>query len=235
MRWAAGIVGLAALFAQGAAAEITGARYIGPTEAYGHGAVAGGEYAGLMIETSDGPFLWGVTEHVFEDTAPRLVDLDGDDTPEIVIVASFFDAGAAIQIIDEQRDGFAIVAQTDPIGRRHRWLAIAGIADLDGDGFMEIAYVDRPHLAKVLRVIEVGPDFTLRDEAAASGFTNHHLGSAVSEGGIIDGGQGPEILTADADWRRVLATRLDGHALVSRDLGRYSGPASLEHCHEAEQ
>lgn len=227
------VLGLA--LAPAARAEITGARYADPSVAYGHGAVANGEYDTLVIETDHATYRLSHENAVFEDTAPRLVDLDGDGSAEVIAVSSGFTTGAAILIFDETADGITQRAQTDPIGRRNRWLAIAGIADLDGDGRMEIAYVDRPHLAKVLRVIEVGPGFALRDEAAASGFTNHHLGSPVIEGGIMDCGQGPEILTADADWRRVMATRLDGHALVSRDLGAYSGPASLEHCHEAEQ
>jgi hypothetical protein len=39
-----------ALMAGPAGAEITGARYAEPTSAYGHGAVAGGEYARLIVE-----------------------------------------------------------------------------------------------------------------------------------------------------------------------------------------
>jgi hypothetical protein len=127
----------------------------------------------------------------------------------------------------------AAVASTAPIGRRHRWLAIAGIADLDGDGRVEVAYVDRPHLARMLRVVEFRktPEaWQITEDAAAPGHTNHRYGAAEIEGGVFDCGAGPEIITADTDWARVQATRLADGALTTRHLGAYTGPESLR-CH----
>ena len=121
------------------------------------------------------------------------------------------------------RSSSGMAAETAPIGTRNRWLAIAGIADLDGDGRIEIAYVDRPHLARVLRVLEVGPGFALREEASAGGHTNHRFGDGFIEGGVSDCGAGPEVLTADPGWSQVQGTRLVDGALVTRDLGPYSG------------
>jgi hypothetical protein len=45
-----------------------------------------------------------------------------------------------------------LLAATPHIGSANRWLAPIGAADLDGDGRVEIAYVDRPHLARTLRI-----------------------------------------------------------------------------------
>jgi hypothetical protein len=219
-----------ALMAGPAGAEITGARYAGPTAAYGHGAVAGGEYARLIIETAQGSHGVSWENAVLEDTAPRLADLDGDGTPEVVAVVSGFQSGARVQVVDLVNGRPAAVAATAPIGRRHRWLAIAGIADLDSDGRVEAAYVDRPHLARMLRVVEVhraGEIWQITEEAAAPGHTNHRYGAAEIEGGVFDCGAGPEIITADADWARVQATRLANGALTTRDLGAYTGPESL--------
>lgn len=224
--------GLLALLAQPAMAEITGASYEGPTDRYGHGVVPGGEYAALEIRIAPDRVLGATLPlAVYEDTAPRLADLDGDGSPEVVTVISYPDAGAAVRIWDEveaaddpRGSTIAVVAETDPIGTRFRWLAIAGIADLDGDGRMEIAYVDRPHLARVLRVVEVGPDFDLREEASAGGHTNHRIGDPGIEGGIEDCGLGPEVLTADPGWSRIQGTRLvAGGRLETRDLGPYRG------------
>jgi hypothetical protein len=219
-----------ALMAGPAGAEITGARYAEPTSAYGHGAVAGGEYARLIVEKAQDSH--GVTweNAVFEDTAPRLADLDGDGTLEVVAVVSGFRTGARVQVVDLVNGRPAAVASTAPIGRRHRWLAIAGIADLDGDGRSEVAYVDRPHLARTLRVVEVhrsGEAWQITEEAAAPGHTNHRYGAPDIEGGVFDCGEGPEIITADADWTRVQATRLKDGALTTRDLGAYTSPDSL--------
>ena len=118
------------------------------------------------------------------------------------------------------------MAATPYIGQRFRWLAPVGIADLDGDGRVEVAYVDRPHLAKILRVWrwEGG---ALREVAAASGVTNHRIGEPTISGGIRDCGEGPEMIVASADWSRVMAVTLHGGALSARDLGPGGGAAGL--------
>ncbi|WP_088623712.1 VCBS repeat-containing protein [Oceanicola sp. 22II-s10i] len=158
---------------------------------------------------------------VFEDIAPRLVDLTGDGLPEVVTVVSSVTRGAALAVYDRRG---RLVAMTPPIGQANRWLAPAGFGDLDGDGRIEIAYVDRPHLAKVLRIwrLEGG---RLREVAAAEGFTNHRIGDRVIHGGVRDCGQGAEVLTADGAWSRLLATRLRDGRIVARDLGAYSARA----------
>lgn len=237
MKFAPLIAPLAALFASVAGAEITGADYAMPTTAYGHGALPGGEYAGIEFRLAPDRVIGaGTYRNVYEDTVPRLVDLDGDGTPEVVTVISYFDSGAAIRIWDEVPSAehpagttVAVVAETAPIGQRHRWLAIAGIADLDGDGRVEIAYVDRPHLARILRIVEVVPEaggWQLTQQAAFEGLTNHRFGVREIEGGVVECGAGPELRLASGDWRRIIGVRFAGGRWRMRDLGLYSA-ASL--------
>jgi len=160
---------------------------------------------------------------VFEDIAPRFADLNGDGMPEVIVVQSSTSAGARLAVYDRRA---RLVAATPYIGHAHRWLAPAGAADLDGDGFVELVYVDRPHLAKILRVWRFR-NGELAQIAEKTGLTNHRIGWEHIPGGIRDCGGVREIVTASGDWRRIVATRFQDGVLESRDLGLYDGPGSL--------
>ena len=218
---------LFALFPQICAADVSFARYVEPTDAYGHGALAGGEYAALEVGLTDGRSLrLSYLQAVFEDTEPRLADLDADGDMEIITVVSTFDQGARIQVFDVAEDGILPIASTAPIGTRHRWLSIAGIADFDDNGLVEVAFVDRPHLAKVLRFVEFDlqdETFTVTPKAALEGHTNHRIGESAISGGLRSCDGTPEVITASANWSRVLVTR----GYETRDIGPYDGPQSL--------
>lgn len=223
MKWLALVL---VLSGQAASADIVGATYDLPTDVYGHGVVPGGEYAGITFRLSPDRVIGaGTFENVYEDTAPRLVDLDGDGSAEVITVVSYFDRGAAIRIWDEipapdapGETTVAVIAEGEPIGTRFRWLAIIGAADLDGDGTMEIAYIDRPHLANTLRIVTIQGD-QLAEEIAGAGFTNHRIGERDIAGGVRDCGAGPEMIVASADWAQLVAVTYDGTALDARQIG----------------
>ena len=201
--------------AMAAADVIDAARYTDPTTRYAHGVLgdaiehgtlelilSGGRRVSLTLPQSD----------VFEDTAPRLADLDGDGDAEVIVVQSNDRLGAKLAIYDET----GLVAATPNIGMRNRWLAPLGAADLDGDGMMEIAYIDRPHLAKTLHVWRFEND-TLRPVASLPGYTNHRIGETDIAGGIRTCAGSPEMIVASADWSGLVALRFDG-ALFSGTL-----------------
>ena len=160
---------------------------------------------------------------VFEDIAPRIADVDGDGMPEVIVVQTDTRKGARLAIYDRRA---RLVAATPPIGQTHRWLAPLGADDLDGDGRAEIAYVDRPHLARLLRVWRL-EDGKLVEVARAKGHTNHRIGDETIAGGLRFCALRSEIVTLSPDWRRVLVTRLDGGALVTRDHGPNLGAESI--------
>ncbi|SMH52797.1 VCBS repeat-containing protein [Maritimibacter sp. HL-12] len=223
---------LAVLPAPLAAKEIVAADYVEPTDAYGHGALPGGEYAGLELRYADGSRnILRFEAAVFEDTAPRLHDFDGDGKPEVVAVLSGFETGAMVMIFGHDGEAARPLGQTAAIGQRHRWLAIAGIADFDGDGVDEIAYVDRPHLARTLRLVRVvlqDGQASFTQAASAPGLSNHRYGAEMIEGGVRDcPGAAPVIVTADAGWREIVATRLEAGRLVSTSAAPYDGPDSF--------
>lgn len=211
-----------------AAADITGARYDGPTTRYAHGVLGDAIEHGELVLTLAGGKRKRIVlpqSRVFEDTAPRLFDVDGDGEREVIVVESDQSRGARLAIYDAE----GLVAATDYIGRANRWLAPAGIgaADLDGDGTVELAYVDRPHLAKTLRIFRFSKG-KLVALADLPGVTNHRIGERDIAGGIRDCGRGAEIVVADAGWTRVLAVRFDGKAFDTRVLGPHEGRASFK-------
>jgi len=203
------------------AQEITSARYAGPTRAYDHGILgdkveysrlilrAGGRR--IVIEAGDG--------FVFEDLAPRLADLDGDGRPEVITIRTDMQRGASLAIYGVG----GLITQTPPIGSRYRWLAPVGVGDFDGNGRVEIAYVETPHLGKVLKIYHY---FSRELVLAASvqGFSNHRIGEGFISGGVRNCGQGDEIITADASWQRILATTVQGGNVSSRVVGTVAEP-----------
>ena len=123
--------------------------YAEPTDEYDHAVLGDAiEYKALLIlvHTSTGilPATLSLPEgKVYEDIAPRCADLDGDGHDEIITVVSDARLGAALTVYSKRSGP---VDATPPIGTRYRWLAPAGIADFDGDGQNDVAYVETPHL-----------------------------------------------------------------------------------------
>ncbi len=203
------------------------ARFEAPTHRYGH-AIMGDqpEWGRLCLETDgQGPCVTLPDTHVFEDMAPRLHDVDGDGQPEAVVVESTTTQGAALVIYKREGDRLDRIA-TPHIGTRNRWLAVIGVADLDGDGAIELAYVDRPHLAKTIRIwrFERGG---LTAVADLPGYTNHRIGEFDIAGGIRTCTGTPEMIVATANWQRLAAIRFDGRRFLVQDIGPHRGRTSF--------
>lgn len=149
------------------------------TDRYRHGVLGDRlEAATLRVRHRDGAefVLAAGADAVFEDLEPRLVDLDGDGRDEIVMVKSYLDHGAALAVAGLGADGLGILDETPPIGRPNRWLNPVGAADFDGDGRVEIAYVETPHIGGTLMIWEWRHGDLVR-EHAEFGFSNHAMGS----------------------------------------------------------
>ncbi|MBD3662483.1 FG-GAP repeat domain-containing protein [Sulfitobacter aestuariivivens] len=224
---------LICLLASSAFAEtIVGARFIAPTQHYAHGILGDTtEYGGMMVELSSGQdFLVGFPprSRVFEDIAPRLWDLTGDSSPEVVVIETNPPEGAQLAVYGVREGAVFKIAATPHIGRTNRWLAPIGAADLDGDGHIEVAYIDRPHLAKTLRVWRF-KDQMLEPVADLPGFTNHRIGETDIAGGIRVCGGVPEMIVARSDWARVMAITFQNGTFAARDLGPHKGRESFAH------
>ncbi len=143
---------------------------------------------------------------VFEDIAPRLVDINGDGKLEVMVVESDVKKGARLAFYHLTADSKVEVMVATPfIGRRFRWLAPIGVADFDNDGVVEIAYIDRPHLAKRLLIWR----FTqgeLKHVATLQNLSNHQIGWDFIASRIVTCAGSPIIITASGDWQNVMAS-----------------------------
>lgn len=211
------------------------ARYFGATTDYAHGVLGDAiEARGLLVRYDDGDRVICDTveagpDRVFEDTAPRLSDLNGNGVKEVIAVASHADQGARLEVYGYPGPGqdFQLLAHTPYIGTRNRWLAPIGAADLDGDGVTEIAYIDRPHLAKTLRIWRY-ENSRLTEVAARQGFSNHKIGWPFIAGGLRDCGTGVEMILATANWDRLMAVRFENGTVATDDLGAYRKPEDFD-------
>jgi FG-GAP-like repeat len=191
---------------------ITGASFQLPTTRYAHGVLGDAiEWGGLSISfegpegKTSGKTIELPLDHVFEDIEPRLVDLNLDGRLDaVMVVETDMALGAALALYGPGGK----IDETPHIGRSNRWLAPVGAADLDGDGRIEIAYVDRPHLAKTLRIWRF-ENRQLTEIAQITGLTNHRIGDDFISGGIKQCGAVPEMVLASSDWRRIQSVTFD--------------------------
>ena len=188
---------------------------VGPTDRYPHGILGDRiEASGVRAEIGDGRVGELVLPRgsVFEDRRARLADLDGDGQDEIIVVRSYRDLGAALAVVGVVGDGLKIVAESAPIGRSSRWLNPAGVADFDGDGVLEVAHIETPHIGGILRVHELRDGAMVLDYSAG-GFSNHAIGTReqdMSAVGDWNGDGVPDIAIPDAQRRALRLVTLAG-------------------------
>ena len=214
----------------GGAQSIVSARYAEPDRSYSH-YVLGRDYNWKRLEverdTGQRLFLTAPKDLVFEDTAPRLIDIDEDARFEVLVVESGPGQGARLAIYGVEQGALVLKAATPHIGRSNRWYAPVGVADLDQDGTVEVAFVDRPHLAKILRIWRYDPDKMPRfyEVATLNDVSNHRIGEATITGGVRQCNGQTEIVLAAGDWSRIVAVTFDGQTTRTRDHGDFSPDA----------
>lgn len=151
-----------------------------PTDRYDHGvlgdAIEGGSLV-VLDEAGNQHELVLPERYVFEDITPRLVDLDGDGRNEVIAIRSDVAAGASVAVYQLTAGRLTEAAATAPIGTRHRWLSIAGIADYTGNGRREIAVVTTPHIGGVLELLAWKGRQLVSLHDPQAGYSTHFIGS----------------------------------------------------------
>ena len=195
--------------------DIRFAWLVGPTERYRHGILGDRvEASGVRVEAADGRSakLSLSRASVFEDRRARLVDLDRDGRDEVVVVHSYLDLGAALAVLGLADGELRLVAESAPIGRLSRWLNPVGAADFDGDGVLEIAHVETPHIGGILRVHAL-LDRAMVLKYSARGFSNHAIGTREQDMATVADWNGdgvPDIALPDARRRTLRVVTLAG-------------------------
>jgi hypothetical protein len=204
-----------------------------PTDRYGHGVLGDMIEAGsLVVERRDGrrDTVRLDADAVFEDLEPRIADLDGagggsgGNNGKIVVVKSYRDRGSALAVIGEREGRFEILSETPPIGKKHRWLNPAGVADFDGDGHVDIALVQMPHALGRLELWRWRSG-ALEKMLELPDTSNHVSGSRVLRMSAVadfDGDGRADIAIPSFDRRDI---RVIAFAPGVRDLARVRLPA----------
>lgn len=206
--------------------------YDGATTRYAHGVLGDKVEAGsLHAKTANGKTLSLTLDRaqVFEDIQPRLADIDGDGNNEIITIRSHNQKGGQIAVYGINKrspNTLSLVTSTPYIGQAYRWLAPIGIADFNDDGAMDIAYIDRPHLAKILRVWSYRAG-GLQQVSQKQGLTNHKIGDSFITGGVRRCGNTSTMITVDSNWQRIIETSLINSNLEPKDIGAYRGTESV--------
>jgi hypothetical protein len=196
--------------ATSATGDIRKAWFAGPTDIYGHGILGDPIEAAMLVAEDAGGARYAIAASaearpnaVFEDLQPRLADLDGDGTIEIVAIRTFTEAGASIAVYGLAGGKLALLAQTPPIGLPSRWRNPSAIADFDARPGLEIAEVVTPHIGGTLRLWHFNRVAgALAAVADAFGFSNHFIGSRelrLSAAADLDGDAISELALPSAD------------------------------------
>ena len=183
--------------------NITGTWYTLPTRRYDHGILGDKlEAGGFAVKTRAGKVItYQLPEsEVFEDRTPRLADLDGDGTAEIVTILTSLTDGGSLAVFSLKDGKLVKTAQTAMFGQPYRWLNIAGFADFNGDGKLDIAGVWTPHIGGTLRFWTLS-NGQLKQIGTIDGFSNHFIGSyeqRLSAIGDLDGNGTPDLILPSA-------------------------------------
>jgi hypothetical protein len=200
----------------------------GATNRYRHGVLGDDlEASRLMIEMRDGRSLSFElpAERVFEDLEPRLADLDGDNSDEILVVESDRDLGAALAIYGVVKGRVTRRAITPFLGRSNRWLNPLGVGDFDADGRLDIALVATPHIGGILRLYHFALP-TLSQFAKIGGVSTHHIGSTeLGLGQVVSGSDRDRLLVPDQSRRSLILFEWSSSGL--RELTRVTLPAPV--------
>ncbi|CAB5081896.1 hypothetical protein D3OALGA1CA_279 [Olavius algarvensis associated proteobacterium Delta 3] len=200
--------------------DIRRAWFAGPTSRYTHGVLGDAiEASQLVVETRSGHHIIAQLppDRVFEDLEPRVVNLTGDQTDEILAIETHLQQGASLVVYDLVGDGLVPIAATPFLGKAYRWLNPVGVGDFDGDGAVDVALVATPHIGGILRLYRVNGD-QLSLFAEYAGVSTHHIGSTeLGLGRVVSTSPRDHILVPNQARRRLMLLEWTPHGWREHD------------------
>ena len=180
-----------------------------------------------MAETAEGQRVHVElpVNRVFEDVEPRLADVNGDKTDELLVVETDVQLGASLAVYGIVEGRLVQIAATPFIGKPNRWLNPLGVGDFDGDGNADVALVATPHIGGVLRLYRL-TGATLSLFAEYSGVSTHRLGSTeLGLGRVISATPRDRFLVPNQARRALMLLEWTGRGW--QELARASLPGEL--------
>lgn len=211
--------------------------YVNPTKRYRHAILGDGTEAGglrVVLRNGDPINLILPKSQVFEDRTPRLMDLDGDGTNEVITLLSSSTKGAAIAVYGVRNGQLLQLSRTPFVGRANRWRNIAGMADYNGDGFTEIAEVITPHIGGKLK-FWTWRKGQLQSAASTKFFSNHAIGSReqrLSATADFDGDGHPDLAVPGGNRRSLHLIGFNigpGSASKLRQIAKFTFKSEITH------
>lgn len=153
------------------------AQYYLPTERYGHGILGDKIEAGGLVMYHDGTYYPYILEdnYVFEDLAPRMIDVNADGRPELLCIRSEVNSGAALVIYELRERSIRPYAWIEEVGTRFRWLNVVAVKDLDNDDTLDLVWIQTPHIGGILKSTNIAEGkMEVLDEMG--GVSNHAIG-----------------------------------------------------------
>lgn len=115
-------------------------------------------------------------DSAFEDLLPRVHDINGDGLDEIILVRSRLQTGSSLLVLGIREGRLQPIAESPPLLTRAQWINPVGVADVDGDGKLELLAVHNPHDNGVLMEYRLEGK-RLIPMHSIDGVSNHVLGS----------------------------------------------------------
>jgi hypothetical protein len=186
-----------------------------PTRRYAHGVLGDAIEAGsLVVVTSSGSRLEAILpeDQVFEDITPRIADLDGDGSNEVISIRSSTGGGAGVAIYGFAGGGLTLLGAGSENGRENRWLNIAGLVPRP-DGGLTLYGVRTPHIGGRLFSLDFRDGTVSEHNNIATDVSNHIIGSReLGMSAVGTFGDRVELVLPSQDRRRLrfpLTSRAD--------------------------